>query len=210
MPPALHTVLGAARLRHIPGGQILLYEGDMPPEVYIIKSGVVKIYDIDDAGNEKVLHLVKQPAVVPFAFFSGMRDPLRWFYTALTDCDVYVLLASDLLAATLADGMLAQTLTNAFSDDVHELLTRLSSLGKTNVRDKLIAALQFLVTCHAVRRHSGWWRVTFPVNHQLLADLCGITRESTATVMKELQTEHVVRNPRLAILEIDAGKLSSA
>lgn len=207
--PLIAELVKSARLKHIPGGQIILYEGDMPKEAYIIKTGVVKIYDIDEQGNEKILHLVSSPAVIPFAFFSNMTNPLHWFYTALTDCDVYILPADKLIQEVKANGELSQLLTKDFSDDVHELLVRLSSLGKTNTKDKLIAALKFLVIRHATPRRSGWWRVNFAASHQLLADLCGITRESTAVAMKELSDQKVIRNPRMTILEINKDKLDT-
>ena len=68
LPPLLQKALGSARVKQVPGGQIVLYEGDLPQEVFILKSGIVKLHDIDDKGNEKLLHLVKSPAVIPFAF----------------------------------------------------------------------------------------------------------------------------------------------
>ncbi len=197
------TLLQDTHAKQIPAGQIMLYEGDIPLEVYILQSGVVKIYDIDEQGNEKILHLVKPLALLPFAFFSGLHEPLNWFYTALTDCTVYGVPSDEMREIIRTHGDLAEKLTNAFSDDVHELLLRLSSLGKTNARDKITAALIFLAGSHAVERRSGWWRVNFAVSHQMLADLCGITRESAALAMKELQGEQVVRYPRMTVLEIN-------
>jgi CRP-like cAMP-binding protein len=97
---------------------------------------------------------------------------------------------------------------NWFSNEVHEILTRLSSLGKTTARDKLAAVLKFLAIWHSVKRSNGWWRVTFPVSHQLLADMVGITRESAAMVMKDLQSEKLACNPRQNILEINLSKLT--
>lgn len=79
----LMKLLAGARTKHVPSGQIIFYADDMPLEVYIVKNGVVKVYDIDDEGNEKILHLVKPPALIPFAFFSGMHNPLRWFIRRL-------------------------------------------------------------------------------------------------------------------------------
>lgn len=191
----------------MPSGQIILYEGDTPQEVFILKSGIVKLYDIDDQGSEKILHLVKPPAVIPFAFFSGMHDPLHWFYTTLTDCELYVVPATELKDMTHADSNLAEILTNHFSDDVHELLVRLNSLSKTNTQDKVIAVLRFLMARHATERRAGWWRVNFPINHQLIADLCGITRESTSIVMKEFLDKKITRVPKLATLEINRKRL---
>lgn len=209
VPLILHKVLRTARLKSVPAGQIILYEGDLPTEVFIIKSGIVKLYDTDEQGNEKILHLARTPALVPFSFFSGMKDPLRWFYATVTDCELYTLPAAELRAATRVDGTIAETLTNTFSSDVHELLVRLSSLGKTNSQDKVLAALKFLSACHAVKQRGDWWRVDFPVNHQLIADLCGITRESTAIVMKHLADKKVIRSPKQSILEVNRERLVS-
>jgi CRP-like cAMP-binding protein len=120
---------------------------------------------------------------------------------------VYVIPQTELREMVRANWQLSEALTSTFSYDVHELLVRLSSLGKSNARDKVIAALKFLLVCHASERRTGWWRVNFAVSHQLIADLCGITRESTALVMKDLQTEEIVRNPRITILEIQKDRL---
>lgn len=207
LPEPLRAVTQSARLKRYPKGQIIIYQGDEMLETFILKSGVVKIYDIDDQGNEKVLHLAKAPAVIPFAFFSGGKTPPNWFYAALTDCELYVLMYDVLQKAVDDDGTLATLLTNQFSRDVHELLVRLSSLGKTKAHDKLIATLRFLATWHSKPKSGSWRRVTFPVNHQLLADITGITRERAAMVMKEFQDHKLIRNPRLTVLEIDTEKL---
>ena len=207
LPNPLATALHSSRVKHFPKGQIILYEGDAAPDVFILKDGAIKIHDIDEQGNEKVLHIIKPPAIVPFAFFSGDTEGTRWFYTALTDCDVFVLPEASLAENMRMNNSLAIYLMNWFSCEVHELLVRLSSLGKTNARDKMIAALRFLAVHHAIRRRSGWWRVVFPVSHQLLADMVGITRESAAMVMKELQDNRGIRNPRLTILEINLDRL---
>ncbi|HTH72155.1 MAG TPA: Crp/Fnr family transcriptional regulator [Candidatus Pristimantibacillus sp.] len=207
LPLSFQRVLRTSRVKHFPKDQIIQYIGDTVNEVFFIKTGAVKIYDIDEQGNEKILHIVKTPAIVPFAFFSGEGARARWFYSALTDCDVYVMDREQLRRTMLASGKAALGLVENFSTDVHELLVRLSSLGKTNTHDKLIAALKFLQARHAEQRPSGWWRVSFPVNHQLLADMVGVTRESVSVVMKELQDKKIIRNPRLTILEIRKERL---
>lgn len=207
MPAPLQELLADTRVKEFPIGQILVYAGDEVSDVFVLKSGYVKIYDIDDDGNEKILHIVDSPSLVPLAFFSGSHPVTRWFYSALTDCEVYVLPATVLFEAMSNSGPLSVALMNEFSNDVHELLTRLSSLGKTKAVDKVIATLKFLVTCMAIEQKPGWWRVPFIINHQLLADINGITRESTAGVMKDLQNKKIIRNPKLNVLEINKERL---
>lgn len=207
IPSLLQDAFRGVRFKHYPKGQIILYQGDPPLDVLLLKQGVIKVYDIDEQGNEKILHLLKPWAILPLAFFSGNDDPTRWFYAALTDCDVGVLPTDTLTNQLSEHHELTMMLTNWFSTEVHELLVRLSSLGKTNTRDKLLAAIKFLALHHAKQRRSGWYRVSFPVNQQLLADMSGITRESAAMVMKQLKDEQIVRQPRQTILEIDCEKL---
>jgi CRP/FNR family transcriptional regulator len=208
-PTPLRALVEAARVKHIPRDQIILYEGDFPSEVYILKEGAIKLHNIDADGNEKILHIVKPPALVPFAFFSSLSEPLRWFYTALTDCDVYVLPANELEQTTWNGNTLARELTCAFSLDMHELLVRLDSMSKTVVRDKVIAALKFLAVRHSHKHGAVWYRVDFPVSHQLIADLCGITRESAAKTMKDIRLEKLIRYPEITTLEIDLKGLGA-
>lgn len=186
----------------------MFYQADTPLEVLVLKSGIVKIYDVDERNNEKILQLVGPWAVLPLAFFSGKGTPTRWFYAALTDCEVYSLPFEEMVRHMRSDNEMTFQLMHWFSREAHELLTRLSSLGRTNARGKVEAALQFLGTYHAVQKAgSPWRRISFPVNHQLLADMTGITRESAAATMKTLQADHVSRSPRQAVLEINTRKL---
>ena len=208
MPAVLNDITDGVRLKHYPKGQIIFYQGDTPDDVAILSDGYIKVYDIDDQGNEKILHIVDSGALVPFAFFSGGHRSIQWFYSALTDCDVYVISMDKLEEEFRNNSELAIFMMNWFSLEVHELLIRLSSLGKSNARMKVCAALTFLMKHNSKQRPSGWHRVEFPVNHQLLADMTGVTRESVATIMKDLTNRGYVRNPRQTILEIDGAKFS--
>lgn len=207
LPPRLKELIQNARIKHLPKGQIVFYQDDVPREVYLLKQGIIKVHNIDDQGNEKILHLLKPPALAPLAIFSGTGVATRWFYTALTDCEAYVITTATLYELMNDDIETTVYLMNWFSREVHELLTRLDSLSKTNVNDKLVAVLKFLAVHHSTKRPQGWLRVNFPVSHQLLADIIGVTRESAATSMKELADAEVVRNPRLTTLEIHFERL---
>ena len=208
IPAPLAKALKDTRCKRVFKNQIMLYEGDITPDVMLIHSGIVKVHDIDEQGNEKILHLLQCPALFPFAFFTGGDVATRWYYTALTDCEIQVMPKQELRDLITSNPELAMYLMNWFSREMHEILTRLSSLSKTVVRDKLEAALKFLAARYSEERRGSWMRVTFPVSHQLLADMTGITRESATLTMKELQAEKVVRAPRATILEINQSKLS--
>lgn len=209
MPPALQKLLESSRLKHVQKGQVLLYAGDYPVEMQVIKEGIVKLHNIDEQGGEKVLHLFKPPMIIPLAFFSRPENATRWYYTALTDCDLCVVPREELERLMETDGKTMRFLVNNFSEEVHEILTRLDSLGKSDSGSKLIMALRYLVVCHGVKSRGGWWRIPFPVNHQLLADMTGVARETVSLAMKTLSDNKVVRNPRLAQLEINLERIKA-
>jgi CRP-like cAMP-binding protein len=206
-PTHLRKMLDAARVKHIPRSQIILYEGDQPSEVYVLKAGIVKLHSIDEAGNDKILHLLKEGNVLPLAFFSGPDVPCRWYYTALTDCDLYVFQRNELENVLFDDPDIGRYFTNTYSEEVHELLTRLDSLSKTDASMKLTALLRYLAVCHGVTGKGAWYKIPFTVNHQLLADMIGMSRESTSICMKDLTTRKIIRNPRVAQLEIHLDRL---
>lgn len=207
--PLLRSILGHARVKLYPYGQIVVYEGDEPTEVYIVKSGYIKVYDVDASGNEKILSIVKPGDVMPYSFFSGNQIPNKWFYQALGDAEVYVLDRDTLIHAMHADSKLTLSLVNNFSQEVHELLTRLSSMGKSRARSKLIALMNYFVVCLGGDSSSRWWRVPFLVNQQFMADVTGMTRESCANAMKDLSSEGVLRSPKVNVLEINRSKLKA-
>lgn len=202
LPPLLRKVTKGVRLKHYPKGQTIFYQGDKPHEVAILNDGYIKAYDIDQQGNEKILHILKPGALVPLSIFSGSHNDIKWFYAALTDCDVYVLSIDKIQEMVSSNNEFTLFLMHWFALEVHELLIRLSSLGKTSAKDKIAAALRFLAVHVSQKRPSGWKRVNFPVNHQLLADMTGVTRKSAAMIMKDLVQQGYVRNPRQTILEI--------
>ncbi len=205
--PIIAKAISSQLTKHYPAGQIIVYQGDMPEDVYILKRGVIKIYDTDEDGNEKILHLVKPYAVIPFTFFSGEYHPIKWYYSALTNCEVVVIPSSVLSKKLENNKHLANYLMCWFTEQVHELLVRLSSLGKTTARDKVVAALKFLAVRHSYEREGGWRRIEFHVSHQLIADLAGVSREHVAGIMREIGELNLIRYPRKTVLEIDLKKL---
>ena len=202
--------LNGRRTRQYPGGQVVLRQADSLLEVLALTAGVVKVYDVDDQGNEKVLQLMSAGAILPLDFPLGKHSAVRWYYGALTDCEAYALPVDELLDYMQADSMLTFELMRWVANENYQLLARLSSLGRSTAKDKIEAALRVLSAYHADQNSKGpWRRVNFPVNHQLLADMAGITRERTTATMKVLQRDKISRSPKQTVLEVNIRKLSN-
>lgn len=203
----LQAIVSEAHLRRVPKSQFLLHQGDNPLDAFILQRGVVKMCAQTERG-EKILHLLRQDAVMPFAFFSGPKQMIKWAYVTLTDCEVFVLPYERLIEKMREDSSLALALMHWFSLEVHELLIRLSSMEQTNVKDKVLAALRFLAERHATGMNSGWRRVSFPVSHQLIASMVGVSRESVTMSLGELQKDNIIKSEQFTTLDINAKRLA--
>lgn len=199
----LDRLLTTAKIRNYPRGQIILYEGENPTDAFVVKSGAVKIYDIDEDGNEKILHIVKTPGIFPTIFLFGARGVTNTFYTTVAESELYVFSRADFEERLAEDAELSNYCLRWFANEVSEIMRRMSSLEKTSTRDKLVATLGYLHRQHAEPQKGGWSRVRFPISHQLLADMIGVTRESTTMVMKDMQKEKIVKTPKLGVLDIN-------
>jgi CRP-like cAMP-binding protein len=203
----LSPLLETAQWRAYPKGQTILYQGDTPPYMFLLKSGEIKVYDIDEQGNEKILYIMRPGSIFPFASYLGRPAEVMWFYAALTDVEAYAISYDSLKPHLHSDPSLSLYLLEKVTTDMHEAFVRIASMSKTTTRPKLVAALKFLCVYHTHILKNGWRRVNFPISHQLLADMTGITRESATLAMKQLQDQQITRSPRLAILEINFERL---
>src|SRR5579885_680684 len=131
----------SARVKHYPKNQILVYGGDAMPNIYLLKKGVVKLYDIDHQGNEKVLHILKPPSMMPLTALGQCNEDSEWFYSTITDCDVYSVTYDEVERRIASDSKLASFILRQNAEVMNELLVHLSSLGKNDARGKLAYVL---------------------------------------------------------------------
>lgn len=195
------------RKRNYPKGQIIAYSEEAYPDMVLVAEGTVKAYSIDNQGNEKILHLLKAPVVVPLGNVLRPEAESNCFYAALTDVGAYLMPREKFSQCLARHDKVVKFLLKQASHEIHELMARVDSMNKTTTQARLIGGLKFLVAYHARPGRGSWCKVLFPVSHQMLADLCGVTRESVTLALQQLQQQHIVRYPKPTLLEINTTHL---
>lgn len=207
LTPLKHLLEGAREKRY-DAGQIILYAGDKATDLYVLTSGIVKVYDIDEKGQEKILQLIKAPAILPLTCLFDSPRSISWYYAPLTTATVSVFATRELHEQMERRPDLNAYIINWLATETHELLVRLDSMNKTEAKDKVVSILKFLHVYYSEPERRGWQRIEFPITHQFIADMAGLTRESVSIQMRQLQRERVVRSKR-PFLEINREKLTS-
>lgn len=201
----LKLLLENAQSKHYRQGQLLFYAGDTMAENFILKSGIIKVYDINDKGEEKVLQIIKAPALLPIDCLLPDPQVVSWYYSALTDVEVYTFTSEELQNQIATTPDFSAYIINWLAVEAHELMARIDGMSKSDAKNKVLTVLNYFNIYYTSQEKQGWRRIEFPITHQLIADVAGITRESATIQVGNLQREKIIRTRRPYIEINDQG-----
>src|SRR3982751_2650871 len=81
-------------------GSVVLYQGEAPRMAYVIKSGDVKVYTINNAGEEQVVTMHSSGDMFPGPWIFGKASVSQYYYEATSTC-VILTLPRDELRSTM-------------------------------------------------------------------------------------------------------------
>jgi CRP-like cAMP-binding protein len=210
-PEALLAVAGHTRLRTYPRGAHLYVEGDPTTHVYIVRSGLVAMSEVDDRGLPRVVITYAADDVSgSMCSTLGMTHPCRT--TALVESRVL------LLPKRIFDEMYEKhpKLGRRVLEEVNHIMRRsrrtILRLMLTPVTARVASFLLSVpepageITGETTGENSGR-RVEPALSHQDLALLLGTTRESVTRVLDRLAAEGAITVARRCIEILDRERL---
>jgi len=177
-------------------GEAILSEGDVTDTLLAIRSGYCKVSSIDSAGNEHMLWIAGRYDIIPTERLFSARTPLQFFYTALSDVEVYQVNKADFIAKAKADVTLMTEIAASMSSHYDDLLSRINSAGHTSVREKLIATLRYVAERFSAQQSVDLYSLGLRLTHKDIAEMIGSTRETTSLELKRLNTEGCITYDR--------------
>ena len=205
---ALGSLLEDYPWRQFKKGQTILFQGEVPRHVYVVKSGVVRTYNISANGDEQIISLSAPYEILPEAWFLQDASTAYYFYGAYTDCQVYLVPREEFVEKVarnpeLSQYMLRQAMRLHVGSKVH-----INALEQPKSRDKLVHLLHYLLLRFGEDVGNGQERINLRLTHQTLADMLGTTRETIALELSRLRREKVI-DYRQQLYTIDKRKLLS-
>jgi CRP/FNR family transcriptional regulator, cyclic AMP receptor protein len=174
-------------VRHFTKGEVVLSEGDVSDTLLAIRSGYIKVTSLDDDGNERMLWIAGRYDIVPTERLFSRHSPLQFFYTALSDCDVYEINKADFIAKAKADVKLMTEVAASMSNHYDDLLSRVNTIGQTTIHDKLIATLYYVASRFSADQSVDLYQLGLHLTHKDLAEMIGSTRETTSVELQKLR-----------------------
>lgn len=159
---------------------------------FFIKSGIVKIYNITNTGEEKIVGYESGSGLLPVEWVFGRTPVTLYYYDTFTDCEVYRITKDEVLAAVSRDHTLALALLDhSFSMYIGATI-HLHALAQSKARNKLLNIFQYLVLRFGKATDKNHSKIDLRLTHQEIANLIGTTRETTSSEIGKLTKEGVI------------------
>lgn len=198
-------------IRNYKKGQLLVFQGEVPRFGYILKSGIIKEYDISKQGNEQTTWLINTYEVFPFPWIIGATTTASYYYETASDCELYVIEKESYQELLRSNKVfLMNELERQAKKEVSQT-RRLAAILNTKAEFKLINTFHYLIESYGrtKKTNSNLVELNIPLTHQEIANLTGLTRETVSkelSVMKKKKLIYPQKNR--SIYTIDLTKLN--
>lgn len=183
-------------LRKFSKGDVILQAGQPANTLYAIRSGYAKVDSLSNNGSEQLIWIAGRYDMIPTESLFRRRGELHFFYSALTDIEVYEIPKTTFLAMCDDNPLLIREIAQSMSAHYDDLLIRLRSVEQSSIRDKLIHTLHYMATRFSSDTVVHFRELGLQLTHQDIGRMIGATRETTAIELKRLKDDGMITYSR--------------
>ena len=187
-----------------PKGYLIIKPGDVPKEISFIKSGFVRLYTKTN-NRECTLNIFKPLFIVSMTQILS-NQPNDFYLEALTSCEVWHAPFEKYQEFIDSDKKTAQYFTKFFFDSLLNFLKNQSNIIQGSAENK-VATLLLQLANDFGKANGNISVVEFPATHRIVANLIGLTRETTSVQMSKLQKQKLISTKRKSFTVLDIKKL---
>ncbi|HVS58541.1 MAG TPA: Crp/Fnr family transcriptional regulator [Candidatus Saccharimonadales bacterium] len=189
-------------------GEIILFQGEAPRSTYVVKSGIIKSYNISVSGDEKPVGYIVHHEIFPAPWTFQKAPSALYYYEAFMDAELYVVPREEYIAFLKSSPELLFSELEHYVGVQLGTAMRLNALQHSRASDKLIYTLHYLALTHGRPVDTGVVEVSLNLTHQDFANLTGLTRETTATELNKLKTAGIISYGKHTLYQVDVAKLN--
>ncbi len=192
--------------RHYPKKRTILFQGEIPRAVLLLQKGLVKVYGITSTGDQRTVTLLTEGDVFPMSWVFGKSGVCMYYYEAMTDCTVVAVSKEEYKSALEHDAELYEQVFNNYMGHYIGATMHVYALEQSHAEDKLAFILQYLVARFGQKMPDGRFKIDLRLSHQDIAEMVGITRETTAVELHRMKRKGYIDYHKFTYI-IDRAKL---
>jgi CRP/FNR family cyclic AMP-dependent transcriptional regulator len=187
---------------------IIIRADDVPSGVFYLKNGFARLYSISENGRELTLNIFSPGSFFPMIWALG-NIPNSYFYQAITPTEFYRLPKNVVIEFIQKNPDVLFDLNRRILRGMDGLLTNIDHLLSGNSKNRIVAGLLILAKRFGEKNKNGKTVITIPLTHQDLANLSGLTRETTSLILENLEKEGIIIFNRHQIIITDMKKVET-
>lgn len=192
MENLFHTLKPHGTVRTVKKGSNVLFQGEVPRQVMIIRSGVIRAYTITTTGEERTVSLHSKGDLFPLTWATGKTPNSLFYYEAVTDTRL-LQVSKTIFSQELQQNPDAMRSMLDYSTTVYTgLLLRITGLEQSRAVEKIAFTLYYLLFAHGIDKGNDEFELDLRLSHGMFASLVGLTRESTAKNLKALRDKGII------------------
>jgi CRP-like cAMP-binding protein len=121
-----------------------------------------------------------------------------YYYEALTDCSVLSLQKEEFMVTLEKDTELKDQIFKAYMAHYTTATMHIYALEHSHAQEKLVYILQYLVSRFGEKQSNGLTKIALRLSHQDIAEMVGLTRETTAVELHRLKAKKLISYQRFS------------
>lgn len=178
--------------RSVKKRSILVYQGEIPRQAYIVLSGVFKAYRLGTFGEEQVVGFRTRGDMFPETWIFGKTSSALYYYEALEDAEVLTVEKPVLLDLINTHPAIKDRTLEYVMNAYTGLLMQITALEQSRAAEKLLLMMYYLMFRYGKQTTAGVYHVELHLTHTTLGSLMGLTRETTTTELGRLKRKKII------------------
>jgi CRP-like cAMP-binding protein len=195
---AFKSLQTAGVTRQFAKKRTILFQGEIPRSVMVLENGLVKVYGITTGGDQRTVTLLSAGDIFPVEYVFDKSRVSLYYYEAITDCTVLSLPKSEFLSALDSDPALKDQVFQSYMAHYTSATMHIYALEHSHAQEKLVYILQYLVARFGEKQPNGLTKIELRLSHQDIAEMVGLTRETTAVELHRLKDRELIDYQRFS------------
>lgn len=187
-------------------GEIIIREDEQPAGVYFLKSGFVRMGSIFESGGELTLNIFKPGSFFPMIWAIGEAKN-SYFCQTMSEVKVYKAPKAEVVKFVKENPDVLYDLTKRILIGLDGMIINIQYLLFGSSYNRVAAAFLLLAKRFG-EKIDGEVVINFNLIHQDIAQLAGLTRETTSIAIKQLENKGVIGRDKKKFIVEDMGKLT--
>lgn len=188
-------------------GQALLAAEQQIPDIFWVRRGMIRMYQIADDGSETTMHLFKAPSFFPIMFYLSHRKG-NYYFQAVEEVIARKAPAEEVVAFLKENPEVLFDLTSRFADAITGLLLRIEQLSTQNTFERVCSLFLYLVKQFGKAEGEGEL-IDMKLSHDDIAAWVGAARETVSHQIERLRNDGIIATQGRKFVVLDTARLKN-